>query len=131
MKGLRLAKQIRLNCKRRGARVLLESPLTSKAWKLTPWLGSEPGAAMTHQCAEGSKLVDFLGDPVKKPTWFPTAAIMLGAEFNSTRCDNARERTSVINRPKGAASSLGNWTANLARAIMSGIENQPDPEKQH
>eukprot|EP00959_Pyramimonas_sp_CCMP1952_P366081 7667164-Pyramimonas_sp.AAC.1 len=41
MGHLRLAKQIWLGCKRRGARVLLGNPLTSKARELTPWLGSE------------------------------------------------------------------------------------------
>eukprot|EP00959_Pyramimonas_sp_CCMP1952_P031086 651846-Pyramimonas_sp.AAC.1 len=45
MKHLRFVRQIWLNCKRRGARVLLDNPLTYKAWKLTPWLGSSLVAA--------------------------------------------------------------------------------------
>eukprot|EP00959_Pyramimonas_sp_CCMP1952_P075853 1585515-Pyramimonas_sp.AAC.1 len=86
---------------------------------------------MTHQCAEGNNLVDSMGDPGKKPTRFLTTAIMLGAKFNIIRCDSAREHTSVTNRPKGTASSLGNWTANLAKTILGGIGNQRGLDKQH
>eukprot|EP00959_Pyramimonas_sp_CCMP1952_P441569 9244572-Pyramimonas_sp.AAC.1 len=41
MKHLQSVKKIWLNCKRRGAHVLLGNPLTSRAWQLMPRLGSE------------------------------------------------------------------------------------------
>eukprot|EP00959_Pyramimonas_sp_CCMP1952_P201232 4208405-Pyramimonas_sp.AAC.1 len=68
MKHLQFVKKVWLNCKRRGAHMQLENPLTSRTWQLMPWLGSEFVSAMMHRCAEGSNLVDFMGDPVKKPT---------------------------------------------------------------
>ena len=56
---------------------------------------------------------------------------MLGKKLNSIRCDEQHVHTSVINRPKGTASSLGNWTKDLAKTIVDGIEEQRDLEKQH
>eukprot|EP00959_Pyramimonas_sp_CCMP1952_P391906 8212726-Pyramimonas_sp.AAC.1 len=56
---------------------------------------------------------------------------MLGKKLNSIRCDEQHAHTSVINRPKGTASSLGNCTKELAKTILDGIEDQRGLEKQH
>ena len=56
---------------------------------------------------------------------------MLGKKLNAIRCDDKHVHTGVINRPKGTASSLGNWTTDLAKTIMDGIEDRRYLEKQH
>ena len=47
------------------------------------------------------------------------------------RCDGDRFHASVINGPRGAASSLGNQTEDLAKTIIEGIEDKKRFEKQN
>eukprot|EP00959_Pyramimonas_sp_CCMP1952_P298206 6237411-Pyramimonas_sp.AAC.1 len=71
-----------------------------------------------------------MGDPFKTPTRPLSTGMMLGAKLNGIRCDSVHEHTSVINSPK-ETSSLGQWTASLAKTIIDGIEHQRSLEKQH
>ena len=122
-------KRVRDNCLNRRAHMLLENPLASQAWKFMKWLDTDDFAkALTHQCGEGSELVDFLGDPVNKPTRFYTTAVCLADRLNSIRCTGDHHHAEVIDRPRGVSASLAHWTPELANSIIDGILQQKSTE---
>ena len=114
-----------LTCKARGAYLLLENPLASQAWRLMPWLGKEGFlASITHQCGEGSSLVDFLGDPVLKATRWYTNSVCVANILNQIRCPGHDFHASVIGRPERVSGMFGNWTPELANSILDGALQQ-------
>ena len=86
-----------MKCQNQERYLLPENPLSPRARELMPWFGVDFVSAMTRQCSEGSGLVDFLGDPVKKPARLLSKAIMIGKELSKVRCKTGHIHASLIN----------------------------------